>query len=309
MKAERKAATCLAAAILAVSLVGACDYIVPPVEFGTPTPVVVDKGWAGIVTGVSDSGGSLHVDLSIVNNTSQWSAMDVGATTARVGGQSCSKAFVGTAVFVNSGGWYLPPGFVMSGYTGGTYMEPKVQKLYVECAGVAKAAGQTLSVTYEYITGPFNYYIASKPVTKTMELSLDKVVTDTKYPVAAKVPGLPMPKTGEAITGINDCTLTLTKVARTDSGLTFTWHSKNPTKDVVWVHIGNPPVIGSDGILYGFYQSPHLADPPVTPASGEADWTTTASVPQSVVGLYILLPLETRQAKYFVDHVVDITNL
>jgi hypothetical protein len=96
MKAERRTLTFLTAAILAVSLAGACDYIVPPVEFGTPTPVVVDNGWAGIVTGVSDSGGSLHVDLSIVNNTSQWSAMDVGATTAKVSGKTCGKVFVGT---------------------------------------------------------------------------------------------------------------------------------------------------------------------------------------------------------------------
>ncbi len=309
MKAERRICGVLGIAILAASLVAGCDYIVPPIEFGTPTPQVVDNGWAGIVTGVKDSGGTLHVDLSIVNNTSQWSAMDVGATSAKVGGTDCGKVFVGTSVFVNSGGWYLAPGFVMSGYTGGTRQKPATQKLYVECTGVSKSAGQTLSITYKYITGNFNYYIATKPVTKTMQLSLDKIASDVKYPVATKVASLPVVKQGQPLTGLNDCTLTLTQAIRTDTGLEFTWDSHNPTNDRAYVHIGVPPVIGSDGILYGFYQSPHLTDPPVTPAGGDAKWTTAATVPKDVTGFYILLPLESQRNKYFIDHLIDITSL
>ena len=301
------------AVVSAPVVANAPKYIVPPIDFGTPTPHIVDSGWAGIVTSVTDSGGALHVDLSIVNNTNQWSAMDVGATKAKVtdstGSHDCAKQFVGTSVFVNDAGWYLPPGFVMKGYTGGTPAKPVTQALYVECAGVAKTAGQTLSIDYEYIVGPFNYYIPSHYVAGTMKLNLDKVVTDLTYPVAEKVSTLAIAKKSDQIAGINGCTVRLVSAKRTDTGLQFEWDSFNPTGDRAYIHIGIPPVIGSDGILYGFYQSPHLSDAPITPAGGDAIWTTTATVPPGVTGLYLLVPVETQQQKYFVDHVLDITDL
>ena len=73
-------------------------------------------------------------------------------------------------------------------------------------------------------------------------------------------------------------------------------------------HIGIPPVIGADGILYGFYESPSLADAPITPASQTAEWKTTVAVPKEVTGLYILLSVESKQQKLFVSHVVDISD-
>jgi hypothetical protein len=305
--------TLVAVMVLGLAVVG-CDYIVPPIDNSTPTPVLSGQGWGAIVTGVSEASGALHVDLSLRNDTGDWSAMNVTASTATVTDSagktsSCSTAFVGTSVFVNDGGWFLPPGFVMKGYTGGTLAKPVAQLTYVECAGVAKAAGQKLAVKYTYITGPFNYYVPSQKTSGTLNLNLDKVVTDTKYPVAQKVGGYEPVKTDAVIAAINKCTVQLTDVKRTDTGFAFSWKSTNPSSDPAYVHIGNPPVIGNDGILYGFYVSPHLADAPITPAGGgTATWTTAVAVPKDVTGFYIVLPVETRQQKYFVDHVVDITD-
>jgi hypothetical protein len=313
VKAARRAYTLVFGIVIASVALTGCDYIVPPIDFSSPTPTLIDNGWAGVATSVGDSSGSLHVDLSIVNNTSDWSAMDVSATAAKVEDSSgsshdCKTAYVGTSVFVNDGAWYLPPGFAMKGYTGGSIREPKTQPLAVECAGVAPAAGQKLSIDYEYITGPFNYYVPSKVKRGTMEVDLDKVAADTQYPVAEKVDTLDIAKPGDDIPAINGCTVKLVDVQRTDTGLQLDWESSDPGAAATYIHIGNPPVLGSDGILYGFYQSPHLSDAPVTPAGGDAQWSTTVTVPKDSTGFYVLVPVESQQQKYFIDHVVDITD-
>ena len=75
----------------------------------------------------------------------------------------------------------------------------------------------------------------------------------------------PVSPAADVIPGSRDVTL------HTADGLELTWHTENPTKYPVYVHIGIPPVVGSDGVIYGRYQSPHLADTPITPASGFAD--------------------------------------
>jgi hypothetical protein len=297
--------------VAAVALTG-CDYIVPPIDFSTATPAPVDNGWAAQANAVSESDGSLHVDLSIVNNTNDWSAMDVAATTAKVetasGSHDCKTVYVGTSVFVNDGAWYLPPGFVMKGYTGGTLREPKTQPLFVECSGVSPAAGQKLSIDYKYITGAFNYYVPTKAKKATMKVELDNLAPAAAYPIAEEVSQLAIAKVGEAIPAINGCSLKLVDAKRTDTGLELSWESDNPGEAATYVHIGKPPVLGSDGILYGYYQSPHLTDPPVTPAGGDTEWTTAVAVPQDVTGLYVLVPVESQQQKYFIDHVVDITD-
>jgi hypothetical protein len=308
----------LAAVIVLGFAVTGCDYIVPPISFDTPTPAIKSQGWAAIVTNVTEASGALHVDLSIQNNTNDWSAVNVAASKASVtessGKQSnCDKVFVGTSVFVNNGGWYLPAGFVMSGYTGGSADAPVTQALFVECAGVAKAPGEKLSVSFSYITGPWNYYVPSQGVNGTFNLDLDKIVTDTKYPVAATVAATVINKSDAAVEGINHCIVQLTGVARTDIGFEFAWKNENPGKYPTYLHIGNPPVIGSDGIMYGFYEAPNLADAPITPnadngVNGEAEWTTDVAVPKDVTGFYILLPEESQQSKFFIDHVIDITD-
>jgi hypothetical protein len=312
VRANPSAVLVAASLLVATVALTGCDYIVPPIDFSTATPALADNGWAGQANSVSDSNGSLHVDLSIVNNTNDWSAMDVSATSAEVetasGSHDCQTVYVGTSVFVNDGAWYLPPGFVMKGYTGGTLRQPKMQPLYVECSGVSPAAGQKLSIDYKYITGAFNYYVPTKARKATMEVDLDNLASDTTYPIAEQVPQLTIAKLGEAIPAINGCSLKLADARRADTGLELDWESDNPGEAATYVHIGKPPVLGSDGILYGYYQSPHLTDPPVTPAGGDTEWTTTVAVPGDVTGLYVLVPVESQQQKYFIDHVVDITD-
>ena len=73
----------LAVVVLGLAATG-CGYIVPPISFDTPTPSIKSQGWAGIVTNVADASGALHIDLSIVNNTNDWSAMDIAASKAKV---------------------------------------------------------------------------------------------------------------------------------------------------------------------------------------------------------------------------------
>lgn len=110
------------------------------------------------------------------------------------------------------------------------------------------------------------------------------------------------------ITAINDVVLTLTKVERTDSGLRFSWKTANPGEYPSYVHIGIPPVIGADGIIYGIYETPDLASVPITPAGGEAKWTTEVAVPQDAAGLYILLSVETGKQRLYANYAIDITK-
>jgi hypothetical protein len=125
--------------------------------------------------------------------------------------------------------------------------------------------------------------------------------------VAQPIDGL-VQKASDPIEAINKVVLTLTAAKRTADGLEFDWHTENPTAYQTYVHIGTPPVIGSDGIIYGFYESPHLADTPITPAGEHADWSTTVAVPGDVTGLYILVSVEAKAQKNFVSHVLDITD-
>ncbi len=172
------------------------------------------------------------------------------------------------------------PGFLMKGYTSGTKDKPTTQLIFVECAGVSKAAGQKLEIDYSYITGPFNYYVPSQKSNGTMKLDLDKVVTDAKYPVAVKIDSLEIAKPGVEIDAINKCTVQLTAVKRTDTGFEFDWQSTNPSQYPAYVHIGIPPVIGADGVMYGFYESPHLSDAPITPAGDKGNLDDDDSRPQ-----------------------------
>jgi hypothetical protein len=296
-----------AAVLLFGTLVlGACDYIVTPADESTPTPVTAGV-WTAIATAVSQTeSGDLHVDLAIENQTGDWSAMKVastGAVSLKTGdgsSKACGTAFVGT------GGTYLAPGFRMRGYTGGTKQEPKTQLLNVECAGAAPAAGSRLVIDYTYVSGEFNYYSPAGPTSGSLEVDLDKVDGALTYPIAQDVPDL-VQGADAPIEAINEVALSLTAVTRTADGLELAWHTQNPTEYPTYVHIG-APVIGSDGVIYGFYESPHLVDTPITPAAESADWTTTVAVPADVTGLYILATVEAKQQKNFVGHAIDITS-
>jgi hypothetical protein len=195
----------------------------------------------------------------------------------------------------------------MRGYTGGTRNSTKIQPLYVECKGAEASSGSKLSVGYSYVTGAYDLHVPSVPVNATMELELDQVAKDVKYPAATPVAGL-IEKVGDKINAINNFTLSLTDAIRTDTGLELHWQDENPGDYANYVHIGTPPVIGADGIIYGLYEDPSIADATITLSHATAEWTTTVSVPADVTGFYVLVSVETRQSKYFVSHVIDITD-
>jgi hypothetical protein len=293
--------------ILTWILICSCAYIVVPEEDTTPISSV-SSGWSALVTNVGKTdAGDLHIDIAIENETGDWSSMQATANKPAVLTTSDGKTTNCENVFVSTGGTSLAPGFRMRGYTGGTKMAPKTQLLYVECKGVASAVGAKLSLEYSYLTGDFNYYVASKATTTNLELNLDQVAKDVKYPLAKQVKDLIL-KQDAKIVAINNCTLTLTGVKRTDQGFQFDWLNSNPGDYPTYVHVGTPPVIGADGIIYGYYESPNLADTPITLPGKTSEWSTKVSVPKEATGLYILLSVESKQQKLFVSHVMDITN-
>jgi hypothetical protein len=294
--------------ILYALLSFACAYIVIPADLMVTPTSSASKGWSAMVTNLGKSdAGDLHIDLAIKNDTQDWSSMKAAAGHAAVLKDSAGKNTNCDTVFVGTGGHRLAPGFQMRGYTGGTKAAPVTQLLYVECKGAVAAPGSKLSIEYSYVTGNFNYYVAENSNGGKMEVDLDQVASDLKYPVAESVEGL-IQKPGDKIVAINSCTLTLTDVKRTDTGLEFAWQTENPGASPTYVHIGNPPVIGQDGIIYGLYESPTLADAPITLPGQKADWTTTVAVPKDVTGLYILLSVEEKQQKNFWNHLIDITD-
>ena len=68
-------------------------------------------------------------------------------------------------------------------------------------------------------------------------------------------------------------------------------------------------MIGDDGVIYGYYESPDLASVPLTPAGGTAEWTTTVAVPESVSGLYLLLSVESKKQRLFTNYLLDLTGV
>ena len=286
----------------------ACAYIViPPDLLVTPTSVE-SKGWAGIVTNLGQSDtGDLHIDLAIRNDTQDWSSMQADEGRPAVLITSDGERSNCDTVVATTGGTSLAPGFQMRGYTGGTKKAPKIQLLYVECKGAAASSGSKLAISYSYTTGAYDLHVPAVPVNETLDLNLDKVVKDVKYPVAELVTGL-IEKMGDKVSAINSFTLTLTGAKRTDTGLELQWQDYNPSDYANYVHIGTPPVIGADGILYGLYEDPSIADATIALPKATAVWTTAVEVPKDVTGLYVLVSVETRQSKYFVSHAIDITD-
>ena len=283
----------------------ACNYIVLPEDLDTASGE--SKGWSAVATNVTSDAGKLHVDLTIRNDTNDWSAMQAVAEKPAVLQAGGKTTNCGT-VFVSTGGHRLAPGFQMRGFIGGTKAEPEAQLIYVECEGAEAASGAILSIDYIYFTGQYNYYEPeANKADGTLEINLDEVATDLTYPIAESVEGL-VHKADIEITAINDVVLTLTGTERTADGLQFVWQTANPGEYPTYVHIGNPPVIGEDGIIYGFYETPDLASVPITPAGDKAEWMTEVAVPKDVGGLYILLSVESGKQRLYANYAVDVTD-
>jgi hypothetical protein len=286
----------------------ACVYIVLPegleVVEGSESGV-----WNAVVTNVGKSDtGDLHIDITIRNDTGDWSTMQAVTDKPAVLTTSDGKTTNCDTVFVGTGGHRLAPGFQMRGYTDGKKSELKTQLLYVECEGAAAAPGSKLSIEYVSFGGVLDDYDPQANKTEgTLELNLDEVVTDLTYPIASAVDGL-IQEPGTSITGLSDNVVTLLDAARTDTGFQFKWQNFNPTKFPLKTHIGTPPVIGSDGVIYGLYESLDIVPIPITPANENMEWTTEVVVPQDVKGFYILLGVESKGPRNYVFYVLDISD-
>jgi hypothetical protein len=292
-----------------ISFILACAYIVLPEGLETPESANKEStGWSAMVTNIGKSDtGDLHIDITIRNGTGDWSALRTAEGKPAVL-TSGGKATNCDSVFVGTGGHRLAPGFQMQGYIAGTKTEPYIQLIYVECAGAEITPGSKLSIPVSYVTGQYNYYEQDKnKVDDKLEINLDEIATDLAYPVAEPIVGL-IQKPETEIIALNKVVLTLTDIQRVDTGLQFAWQTSNPGEYPTYVHIGNPPVIGEDGILYGYYETPDIIEVPITPAGDTAEWMTEVSVPGDVKGFYIMLSVESGKARLFANYAIDITD-
>jgi len=299
-------------ALLACSLFTfACVYIVIPE--GLEAPEVVEgsefKVWNAVVTNVGKSdAGDLHIDITIRNDTGDWSTMHAVSDKPAVLTTGDGKTANCDTVFVGTGGHRLAPGFQMRGYTIGKEGELETQLIYVECKGATVAPGSKLSLDYVSFNGElYDYEPEANKVEGILELNLDEVVTDVVYPIAVPVDGL-IQDIGISVTALSDNVVNLLAVQRTDTGFLFNWQNFNPTKFPLKTHIGTPPVIGSDGVLYGLYESLDIVPIPLTLANEKMEWSTEVVAPKDVKGFYILLGVESKSPRNYVFYVIDISD-
>lgn len=289
----------------------ACVYVVLPEGLETQEAVVEGsefKVWNAVVTNVGKSdAGDLHIDITIRNDTGDWSTMH-SVTDKPAVLTSAGKTVNCDTVFMGTGGHRLAPGFQMRGYTSEQEGTLETQLLYVECKGTEAVAGATLSIEYVSFSGILDDYDPeANKAEGTFELKLDEVATDLTYPVATTVDGL-IQEPGVSMTGLSENVVTLLDVQRTDTGLQFKWQNFNPTKFPLKTHIGIPPVIGADGIIYGVYETIDMAPIDITPSNANMEWTTDVAIPQDVKGCYILLSVESKKPRTYVNYVLDISD-
>ena len=131
----------------------------------------------------------------------------------------------------------------------------------------------------------------------TLVVELDNIVTDLVFPIESQVEGLILPS-NESITGLSENVVTLLDAQRTETGFTFSWQNFNPTKFPLKTHIGTPPVICADGIIYGRYETLDMVSVPITPAKANMEWATEVVVPKDLKSCYMLLSVEFEQTAH-----------
>lgn len=288
----------------------ACVYVVLPEGLERPETDAAGSGvWAAVVTNVGTSeAGDLRIDITIRNDTGGWSTMQAVPGKPAVLATADGKTTNCDAVFVGTGGHRFAPGFQMRGYTVKKDGGQETQLLYVECEGDTVAPGSSLSIDYVSYNGILDDYAPdANSAEGTLELNLDEVVTDLTYPIASPVEGL-IQDAGAGIVALSDNVVTLLDVQRTDIGFQFKWQNFNPTRFPLKTHIGIPPVIGSDGIIYGVYETLDIAPVDITPSNAKMEWTTEVAVPDDVNAFYILLSVESNKPRTYINYAVDISD-
>ena len=307
-----KPKTLLTLALLAYAVISlACVYIVLPEGLEAPKAAQEgheQKAWYGYATNVSQTAaGDLRIEITIRNDTGEWSTMRAVENKPAVltsGGKSANCE----TVFVSTGGHRFAQGFQMRCYTTGNKSAPETQLLYVECKGVQAESGAKLVIDYVSFQGELDDYKPDEnEATGKLELNLDEVATDLTYPVAEAVEGLIL-EPGVGITGLSDNVVTLLEAQRGENGFLFTWQNFNPTKFPLKTHIGTPPAIGADGIIYGVYETLDIVPVPITPANENMQWETESPVPQDVSGCYVLLSVESKKPRTYLNYVINISD-
>ncbi len=291
-------------------VITACVYVVlpPGLDLGSASK---SGDWDAVVTGVSQTtAGDLHVDITIRNGTGSWSTMKAVEGKPAILTTSDGKTHNCETVFVGTGGHRLAPGFQIRGYTGGTKSKPETQLLYVECAGVNAESAAKLAVEYLSFSGDLDYYHQDEGAsTGTLKVELGEIEENLSYPIFDQdiVDQLITPY-DTSIPALSDNAIRLISLQRNDEGFEFTWENNNPTEFPLKIHIGNPPVIGSDGIIYGYYQIMDLATTPLTPSGGKVEWSTKTAVPPDVSNCFILMSVESKNMRLYVNTLLDIRD-
>ena len=283
-------------------LVSACVYVVLPAGLDL-SRASSSQGWSAVVTEVSQtSEGDVRIALTLRNDTGNWSTLKAGSKPAVL--NSGGKTTNCDASLMSTGGHRLAPGFQMRGYIAGTKAEPVTQLIYIECKGAQVEPGATLTVDYVSFSGDLDYYHQEdRSATGTFKLELDEVQTDLSYPVFETFEGLIQPADVD-ITAISENVISLIDWQRLDDGFDFTWQNFNPTEFALKVHIGNPPVICEDGIIYGYYEIMDLSSPPLSPAGGQVNWTTKARTPAGLNDCFVLLSVESKNMRNYVNYAI-----
>src|SRR6185503_17278104 len=216
----------------------ACIYIVLPEGLENPDGGV-EGVWSAVVTNVGQSdAGDLRINITIRNDTGDWSTMHAVEDQPAVLTSSDGKTTNCDTVFVGTGGHRLAPGFQMRGYTIEKEDQLETQLLYVDCQGAVAAPGAKLSMDYASFGGDLDDYDPElNKAEGVLEFNLDEVVTDLTYPIASAVDNL-IQEPGTSITGLSDNVVTLLDAARTDAGFQFKWQNFNPTRFPLKTHIG-----------------------------------------------------------------------
>jgi hypothetical protein len=284
-----------------------CKYVVVPDDLIAKQ---ADHGaWGAVITYIDLSAeGDLRIDITIRNETGDWSTMTAVPQKPAVlknGNASinCENVQIGT------GGHRLAPGFQMRGYTTGSKSDPVIQLLFIECKGInVVEPGASVSFDYNAFNGDLDYYHQdANKSTGTIQVSLDEVEGNLTYPLFLEIDELIQSQNAD-IPAISNNRVNLIGVDRSDDGFIFHWKNYNPTNFALTTHIGTPPVIGEDGIIYGIFQIMDIAPVPMTPAGGEAEWSTEVITPPGIHGFYILMSVEDKQMRLYVNHLIDITD-
>lgn len=277
-------------------------------EETTPLPETIE-GWTLIPINIESGNGVLRVDLAVRNASDDWGSIAAAdpaekPTVLTKDGEQYNC----DTVQVSTDGHYLPPGFQMQGYI--SKREGK-QTLYVECKVDDSSADGTLSIPYTLTRGEYDYYEKGENVFESQfAVDLGQSPATLTYPLASAEPKVDVHSLTEEIVALNKTTLKNTGVNRSGDEILFQWQVTNPGEYGTKVHIGRPPILGNDGIIYGARVSPDIVDVPMAkPDGGTSEFETTVEVPKDVEELYLLLSVEQSRERLFANYLIDLTDL